>query len=166
MREQSKILLHISRARLFCQMARRRIFAPSFVISSNASLGVAFYYAVARILLIPYSASKLPRHLGGGRRDAGFSRIASVRYAAVDRYRARHAVPLRGRRRLLRSSLHAASQRKHLAHRREVFSLIGRKCCNICAHGRGRHNLRVTASNKKTPFRLERCFSMITVPAR
>jgi len=44
-------------------MARRRIFVPSFVISSNASLGVAFYYAVARILLIPRYASKLLRRL-------------------------------------------------------------------------------------------------------
>ena len=57
------------------------ILAPSVVISSNASLGVAFDYAVARIRLIPSYASKLTLHLRYGvkrRRDAGFSRLASL----------------------------------------------------------------------------------------
>ncbi|EFW28905.1 hypothetical protein HMPREF9555_01952 [Selenomonas artemidis F0399] len=54
------------------------IFAHSVVITSNASLGVAFYYAVARILVIPSCASKLTPHLlCGMRRDAGFWRIAA-----------------------------------------------------------------------------------------
>ncbi|EFR40650.1 hypothetical protein HMPREF9162_1992 [Selenomonas sp. oral taxon 137 str. F0430] len=46
--------------------------AHSGVMSSNASLGVAFDYAVARILLIPCYASNLARHLGYGKtRDFG-----------------------------------------------------------------------------------------------